>query len=1633
LRRGVGGRFLTYTFLIYYMRGERKFKKDEDDSRDWKDTKRKKKKKKKPNFAKQALGPTDTGETEIKHALEEHNFRDGQDGQEGKEFQISNDKFQKNNKDQILNDKKENEETEGEEGKEEIEKSRNSGIEKSVDKGEMREVSPLDKGGSRGVFLEEGKEGKEQNINELKKEIDERVRKYLESNSYIEATSWLSQMRRKYEDDKELAGYIVQQREYFDREYEKNKAEDEKNKIIKEFYDELAEKRKSLSEGDYFKFLKDYDVSGIENTQARNVIKWTLGKEKESIEKKNKKDKKKIKGIEGKEGREGKEGFLNKTRKQENKKTKEAIDDSGQSYIEEFDDKAEEERIEDLSLEELYPKIIEVKDELEIVEFRKEISSIEDEDSDKWQRAKLKMVKLKEAFEDKLFSKMIVSRMYEEDIQEYIEELKKKYEHIPEILEIIEEFVELNKLGKSDKKVESEDKFDSKFESEEDQNKDKLKFMTPDQIKEKYGEEMEQLYQKFYYINIDEQDEYSKKIVKMSKELGYGDELDRQKNGLMNKFRKIFGKKEVKSEAEIIRDKFRQIWNEAEEWVKRDLYFKSKEEGIAERKQKHKNKTKVKNAFKLFGGFGKGVMEAQLAFQGSAAVIAGAGASAATGAVGSFALAGLLLYGGRKGIDVAKEQWRKYKYMDKRLDFSSENIKEMFQQRVADIISIESLDKANEDRQKEDLKYEKKREKYVTGKISEDKWNKFLLKRAGGKVGFWKGIFKKGGEEGIEGGEGNHNTPPSNTAGRPNSRLVKGGANVEEGNVEYTEREKNDIKSAMGALGKMEEKIDGQVERQLFDMAKSNPEIFKKIDKDGGLKKVGKEYINELKGLAMFQIPVIRIALTGAGGGDIGGKIADTAFEGNEWYEKNKYKLRTIIKTAAVIGGAAGLSMAFFGKAEAGESGQQKSEGGALDWITNKSKGVYENFESDFAKLWNGPGAGVNKVKEMFGDAPAKENINVYEKVEKVDKVERVEKIDKMKEIEKVEKVEKVDQPIETVKREEWGDTDNLEDPFKSQEGNLRDPFKPPEDSLVEKVEKVQRVETVENGKKAPQPAESAGTMEIAQDVAKIEIKGEVDSVWDVGKEVRKKHFGDIEVELENPDGLKGKELKDFKSARETYINDAIKDEIVSQMKAEGRDPGLVKDGQVIEVDIAKVRENLVEKNIIKQANELSPEKVENILENDAKIEKLVQDAKLKNKRVTSEMIEKELKGESPVAAEKTAVEKPKLAKRRTVVRDEFKKIIDQAKAKRKVLLQKFSEAELDAGAETVLDQKIANLDGNPDDTGLKDAKLFIKPEKDFVAEIKLELKPKLEAIKKTNNAFVETVETMNQDGEINARKVIELKQEIKNPKDQIRFMEEYIEGKRIDIAEKVGVDENSFEILDVPAHNGNKVIKPNGMKEVAVVGEEGIKRIGDYNVAPKDVAGYENSRFAEVKGMKDQQKEFTWKGFLDYVREENNYEKEIGKDSVKFITENGKLIQEQAEVVKNLVNNGYKVDRLHPHSDMNPKTIGNCLRILGEQKDMDSNLKTAWAKFMLKPNIQNVKNFFSRFDITTPSDMSSNDVVIRNDIISVDGLKYKNKDIGTVSFDVAEGKFFEKGGLFGRKIFDTLGEFGKSVKKKGK
>ncbi len=397
-----------------------------------------------------------------------------------------------------------------------------------------------------------------------------------------------------------------------------------------------------------------------------------------------------------------------------------------------------------------------------------------------------------------------------------------------------------------------------------------------------------------------------KRIANMGERLGFGDELDRKRNGVMNIFRKVFGVKEKKTKDEIILDKMGKIRDDAEAWVKRDLYFEKAEKTRIEReKEESALATKGKNIAKVIGGLGKTVAEAGAAFKASHILVssglamagAGVAASGAGAAVGSFALAGGALYGGKKMASWVKEKWREHKYMQDELDYENKFIQERLKQRTSELMSIELMDKQDAGRVKEDKKYEGMRKQYITGKIDDNEWNEFLMNRAGESIKQWAE-----GKEGID--------------------------------VKYTEREIKDMGVAAAVLGKTEEKLDGKVERKLFDIARSNPALFKKISNENTFKTMGKEYLNELKGLVLFQIPIVRLALTGAGGWELGNQVIDIAFEGNEWYEQNKYGLRTLTKSIAGIGGVAALFYVF----------SQEVDG-------SKIKGLVQEFRNDWGKV----------------------------------------------------------------------------------------------------------------------------------------------------------------------------------------------------------------------------------------------------------------------------------------------------------------------------------------------------------------------------------------------------------------------------------------------------------------------------------------------------------------------------------------------------------------------------------------------------------------------------------------------------------------------------------------------------------
>lgn len=145
-----------------------------------------------------------------------------------------------------------------------------------------------------------------------------------------------------------------------------------------------------------------------------------------------------------------------------------------------------------------------------------------------------------------------------------------------------------------------------------------------------------------------------------------------------------------------------------------------------------------------------------------------------------------------------------------------------------------------------------------------------------------------------------------------------------------------------------------------------------------------------------------------------------------------------------------------------------------------------------------------------------------------------------------------------------------------------------PKAKTEEKVEKSVPVKKVEKS-----------AVENVNNIKKIDVK-QGDTVWKIAQQMEK----DLGIKRpEAPSELKGKgeELAKWQKAQDTYFNDAIKDEIAKQMRAKNLNPEMIKAGQNIDVDLAKVKSGLEDRSIVKGAGELTPKDVNNILENNTR------------------------------------------------------------------------------------------------------------------------------------------------------------------------------------------------------------------------------------------------------------------------------------------------------------------------------------------------------------------------------------------------------------------------------------------------
>src|SRR4030042_1087704 len=181
----------------------------------------------------------------------------------------------------------------------------------------------------------------------------------------------------------------------------------------------------------------------------------------------------------------------------------------------------------------------------------------------------------------------------------------------------------------------------------------RLKFMSPDRVRENFGKELEYLAvnseEKIFSKANKDSREY-RDLLKMAEILGFADEVEKEKSKLDNLLRK--GSEKSMTKEEIIKKKVCELKEKATEWTKMDIYFKKQQAEMAATKSpqaKGKGEdsvwNKVKDNIKTFGEFTGGLAKVMVAFKGTAWLMTAAGATGGLAAGGTFLATALAMTG----------------------------------------------------------------------------------------------------------------------------------------------------------------------------------------------------------------------------------------------------------------------------------------------------------------------------------------------------------------------------------------------------------------------------------------------------------------------------------------------------------------------------------------------------------------------------------------------------------------------------------------------------------------------------------------------------------------------------------------------------------------------------------------------------------------------------------------------------------------------------------------------------------------------------------------------------------------------------------------------------------------------------
>lgn len=869
-----------------------------------------------------------------------------------------------------------------------------------------------------------------------------------------------------------------------------------------------------------------------------------------------------------------------------------------------------------------------------------------------------------ETYYDKKFAELEERKAAFEAMEEGEEKERSRKEYLEELQNLKENYKDFcyAEIGKG----KSLDEIKPKY-GVENEMKDEMKFMDPEKVKEVFGKQLEAIMseKKFDPEHNEKDKKEINAVLNMGQVLGFGKEKSIWDNLTYRKPRKK------------ILDDLDKIKEDAEKLVKRELYFESlhKEKAKGEEKKGLLNKPKelLKWASKFSGGMAQTIVTFKAAEMGvqwlanmpSVASALGASASSPLAiGVSSFMAAGAGLYAGRGALKFATESWRNRGYGKQ--DISSPEAQERVKDTMANLMSLSQMErfeeKANPDLAKDKKNFTKQKEQYIKGEMKNEDWEKILDKRTDEK-------YHKKYWEVNDASRGKKDKKSDNMR----KFLKETGCSPEEAHQKF---------SSMILLEKKASEREADVAKKIYEAVKDNPDLAKKFEKGGfleGAGKVGKAYLKELGTLAAFEVPILRPILMASGGGQEGKEFVKILFEGTKLYEDNP-KMRKIIETLGWTAGAVGMSFAFAPNARAGERNSTKTAGDFFgpakayaenaggknarnktgeggNWVAGKFEGMKQEIKEDlnmvkslkegkFFENWlnafkarHGADKGEKKAeKGKTGEMVKKdETMSRRKEVSETEIMDRYsEALGKINSSERefdilVNKINKLDGKYEhsikdmqkavvkNLKTGKWEIRQDLRDSahtefIKGTGGKAETPSAVKQETAPAKTEapSAAKTEAVKPAQETP-TAKAETKVQPSAPVADrmtVEVK-KGDTVWGIAEQVGK----ELGIDTRTKGNLSPEER-----AKNIFKRDTIKDDIVMQMKAAGKNPELIKKGERMEIDMAELKARFEGMGIAAKAENLSKKDISNILDhNKGAVKKEITSRKAENVKIKAE------------------------------------------------------------------------------------------------------------------------------------------------------------------------------------------------------------------------------------------------------------------------------------------------------------------------------------------------------------------------------------------------------------------------------